>query len=385
MVEIHFDNYEVFILDFIEGRLNQQQSAALMAFLKTNPRLIEEMDEVEKFILRPDNENEFRGKEKLKSIAIKPFSGIEFNNYEIIMAAAVENHLLPDQKKQLDDFLTSNPLLSDELIRMQKCVLRPDNSIVFENKTLLKQQLTLRTPAWRQKAGILAVAASIVLLAGLYLLLRPTQTIDQQTTDQPVVSRIQHEDDSAVAMPSLSKTVIEASDVLQPAQEFLFRQTDITSNQLAEKIIYEKPAAEIPRPGRIAFIEPIAFAKVIVPTESNITADWRYEVSVYFNDVMLAQSIRHGEHAGEIDRHSVFTLGGSIIRNIFNPTEIQTQPLINRVKWWELVDAGVTGFTFMTGSDIEFRTQTNEKGKLESFALEGRLLMISHSMAENNK
>jgi hypothetical protein len=62
------------------------------------------------------------------------------NNYEEYFMLYADNELSAAEKKAVETFVIQNPDLEKELLMVQQTILKPDNRIVFENKSLLMKQ-----------------------------------------------------------------------------------------------------------------------------------------------------------------------------------------------------------------------------------------------------
>jgi len=67
---------------------------------------------------------------------------IDRHNYEEYFLLYVDNELNPDQKKQVDAFVSENPDLEEELVMLQQSKLIPDDSIIYDGKEKLMRQET---------------------------------------------------------------------------------------------------------------------------------------------------------------------------------------------------------------------------------------------------
>ena len=54
-MEINRNNYEVWLTDFMDGKLSATRTEELMSFLDQNPNLKEEFEGLETIILKPGN------------------------------------------------------------------------------------------------------------------------------------------------------------------------------------------------------------------------------------------------------------------------------------------------------------------------------------------
>ena len=62
------------------------------------------------------------------------------NNYEEYFMLYADNELSVAEKKAVETFVIQNPDLQNELLMVQQTILKPDNNLIFENKSLLMKQ-----------------------------------------------------------------------------------------------------------------------------------------------------------------------------------------------------------------------------------------------------
>ncbi len=105
---INIHNYEEFLIDFIDGTLNDEEHAAVVMFLENHPNIADEFSGIADFNLDFCN-IEFSAKESLK----KSFD-INLENYEHYFIAAAEGDLSSDELIQLEEFIEQNPTLEKE-------------------------------------------------------------------------------------------------------------------------------------------------------------------------------------------------------------------------------------------------------------------------------
>lgn len=166
---IHIENYEEFALDFIEGTLSPEMHRSFEAFLLLHPAIAEEIESMQAFELPAlDAELSEEFKQNLK-IEITPTAGIDESNYEESFALAVDKDLNPELAKNTLRFVDANPALASDYIAYQRTKVQPDLSVVYTDKSALKQPISLwaayRTP-------IMRVAAAVTLIVGISSALR---------------------------------------------------------------------------------------------------------------------------------------------------------------------------------------------------------------------
>ncbi|MCX6230250.1 MAG: hypothetical protein NTZ33_01785 [Bacteroidetes bacterium] len=169
-MEINKENYEIFILDYYEGRLNQAEEQALLAFLDANPEIKAEFESFENISIAENDTIHFELKDSLKKPDTSSPLIINQTNYKNYFIAAVEADLTPAQKKQLDIFLLQHPDLNEEFHLFQLTKLTADKNIVFENKRQLKKFILFNTAINKKLIyQSLAIASSFLILISVSL------------------------------------------------------------------------------------------------------------------------------------------------------------------------------------------------------------------------
>ncbi len=162
-IDINISNYETYVIDYLDGKLNAVEMACFIAFLENNPDIKEEIIELNEITVEPGDYN-FTEKSRLKKKVVISVGNINEDNYEEFFIADHEGDLVDSQKEMLWQFLDKNPSLHPEHKLFGDVKLEPDTSIVFTDKNLLKRKSVI-TPVWYS-----AAAAILVLFAAYWFL-----------------------------------------------------------------------------------------------------------------------------------------------------------------------------------------------------------------------
>ena len=181
MEHISIFNYEAFYLDFLEGNLNEEETALFLAFMGAHPELRLE-DEV---LFAIDTEFitlDQSVKENLKQLNFNE-AGISLNNVDQFLIAQIEGLLSASKNAELNVFLAQNPsLLKDQRVYAQT-KMNADLSIVYADKSSMKQ--ARRVALW----PILSFAAAASVAVFFFL----ENSVDQfaQTAEKSAKMRIE--------------------------------------------------------------------------------------------------------------------------------------------------------------------------------------------------
>lgn len=160
MERISIFNYEAFYLDFLEGNINEEDTAMLMEFLKKHPELVVDMDElpsleIEEIAAPVELENQ------LKQVDVDNDS-ITLQNAESFVIALIEEQLSSEKSQELIKLSEKETKIAELIKSYQVAKLTPDYTIVFGNTAVLKQ--SRRLVLW----PYVAAAASLLAFVFMY-------------------------------------------------------------------------------------------------------------------------------------------------------------------------------------------------------------------------
>jgi hypothetical protein len=159
-MQITKDNYELFIIDYLDGKLDSKGKQDLIAFVEANPSIKEEFE-----LLKDSADLEMDS-----TIQIPDFSGLkkqtilpENHSSDELMIARLEGDLTQNQIKEFDAVLVKNEIKQKEFSLYKSTKSIPDLSIVFPNKKALKKGGLIIQFKSIQKY---AAAAAVIMLLG---------------------------------------------------------------------------------------------------------------------------------------------------------------------------------------------------------------------------
>ncbi|NRA11820.1 MAG: hypothetical protein HRT57_07690 [Crocinitomicaceae bacterium] len=162
MGEISIFNYEIFYLDYLEGRLSEEDIRMLMAFLKEHPEC--ELDDPDLPVLSAVDTIVYKGKSSLKQTDDK--EAITLENIEYFMISDAEGIISDEKRVELNQVVAQNPELETERKRFGAVYFTPDMTSVFENKGDLKRRKTIVLWPYVSVAAAASVIAFVFLMNG---------------------------------------------------------------------------------------------------------------------------------------------------------------------------------------------------------------------------
>jgi hypothetical protein len=135
-MEINRQNYEMYLLDYIEGQLPENMVLAMLTFLKNNPEIETEANALLENTFVADVVK-FNGKDSLKKNSDQDIIGI--SKFEQLSIAFLENDISPEDCDNLNKILQLDETKLAEHKLLNSTRLKSDLSVVFPNKKQLKR------------------------------------------------------------------------------------------------------------------------------------------------------------------------------------------------------------------------------------------------------
>jgi len=260
MERISIFNYEAFYLDYLEGRLNQEDSALLLLFLESHPELIVE-DGLDSFaidenvVLNPKIKNSLKEVDETSSVSI---------NVDHFIIAKIEGQLDEQKLHELDLFIANNGLIDLEL-SYKNTLLKPDPNIQFSQKKNLKRQQKIALWPLYAVAAVLLIAFLIWPISndlkiggfddGLAMFSKekptkvtpnnPSTSVEEKVIINPYQKQLPSKETKNILVSGLNKRSLKTIfdlDTLHPitdniygstlGSEELFKNLDVASNDI---------------------------------------------------------------------------------------------------------------------------------------------------------
>ncbi len=161
-MEISRQNYEQYFVDYLDGKLNDEQVGVLMSFLEFNPDLKEEFTDIEKIYLAPD-ETKFSGKANLLKSEFDLSEAAILKDFDMYCISSMENDIAGEDEEILQGIIRDDPDREDTYMLYRSTRLLPDESILYPEKAKLKKRF-INIPYRIILPAAAAVAALIIIL-----------------------------------------------------------------------------------------------------------------------------------------------------------------------------------------------------------------------------
>jgi hypothetical protein len=171
------NNYEAVYLDFLEGSLNEENTAALFAFLEENPdlKLEEELVSLEINSIKLDPAY----KQSLKQVLFDEDT-ISISNVNSFLIAQTEGILSSKKEQELEQFIALHPVYKGEQKLFQASHLKANLEEIYTEKGALKQ--VIKIALWPYISAAAAACIVILLTLGNFNSKETTTNIAQATS-----------------------------------------------------------------------------------------------------------------------------------------------------------------------------------------------------------
>ena len=354
-MQIDRSNYEIWIIDWLDGNLNSYQAAQLNLFLDQNADLREEFNNLtnSKLLSPPIT---FQNKGNLK----KSSSDITQIQFEYLCAAYLENDLTISQKEEIDEIVKKSPARKKTFDQIQRTIIVPEKT-GYNHKNLLLKRTAYKKVIWLVVKS-LSIAAAISLIIIVYTHIPPATSSRISKSAQSLAA------DSVIQVPS--------SEIVKN------KQSKDSKTEPSEKKNENRPAVFSKKDIVIHHGTTIArSADSIIQTSDNQEMSIEkvpVHPSVDLGKVMagntLMPSIPKSETsaAGDERNHA-----GRFISKTFREKILKIKtPADTPLKGYEIAEAGVTGLNKLLGWQMALEMKKDENGQAKSVTFSSGILKI---------
>lgn len=224
-MKINRDNYESFFLDFLEGKLKENQIDEFLDFLEQNQDLKDELHQFESVHL-PEEQILFTDKGKLYKS-----DSDQMGNHENKLIAYLEGDLEKEERIRFEAYLASHQELQKEYNLFAKTRLIPDTGIRMPDKhKLYRKSGSVVAMNW-----VLRAAAVVILLWGINALYRDNNQPEGQKMAQQVAIVTPKRVVPPVTKIAKEKLILEEPKPLKASQSISSRSSHKQSKERPEE------------------------------------------------------------------------------------------------------------------------------------------------------
>jgi hypothetical protein len=355
-MEINRHNYEAYAIDFIEGKMSPSVAAAFIAFLTDNPDIAQEVELLRDF----DTDTNMPPVHQDFSFLKKDYNNIKLdsNNFEELCIAYHEGDLNENTQKSLIEFIHNNKKRQEIFNTYKQLKIVPDQRIAFGSKGSLKQ----KNAVWLNSRRIalistMAAAASFAMV----FIFRINNSIEPKNPGIAQPSSTKIEQVEKYTPESIKSQVV----VQQPVEKA------VTQKQDNNRVIHSKQIEEY-SPASIAAVSDSADSEVIrlariEPKPIQVENKTEIQTLLLSKQIVMKKTAKEEQNAIEElrDKTNILVTRAS-------------QLSVNSV-----IKSGINGLNNIAETDLSYKSQTDDKGRITIFALSSESFNIKRRIRNN--
>jgi hypothetical protein len=345
-------NYEIWLIDYLDGNLDPRQVEQLISFLENNPDIKEEFNEITQYNISPDN-NSFRHKNNLK----KTVSDLSESQFEYLCVAALENDLSDSQAAELNEIFAESPEKRKTYELIQK--LKLSAPMVEYRKKYKLIKLTTMQRIVRFTAIGLSVAATIAIMISIFNI-----SVNKSTR----IAIVNLKDTNAVVANQVKRAPIIPA-VVEKETKYLPLNNDLSLQKtVSDEMKSSKTGSSVADSTIIkSTIQPVIISKI----------DYKENVRIAkgnFVGTLVAIKTPGNNIPGTIEEPG----SGGFIAKIFREKILKaSDPEQGQLKVFEIADAGITGLNKLLGWQMSLKKNKDTKGEVKSVYFSSKLLKFN--------
>jgi hypothetical protein len=353
-MKIDRSNYEIWLIDMLDGNLSEKQVEELKSFLEMNPDLKEEFNDVSSVSLKP-SESIFLNKANLK----KSSGDLPESQFEYLCIGYLENDLSDSQREELMLIVSRDSEKKRTFELIQKTKIIPE-SIIYEYKNRLIKKTPVQKIVRMSFLG-LSAAASVAILIAIFMTVPRNLSNDNFKKDMYAGSNPGGNNSTKPTVNNITKGTIETkvqnrkvavAEIQKKTTAFPHTDSSFISISDAVPVIIsrEKELMKVP-----------VFAQVdLKEAAENITlrASNSSLIIPYYDE----------------ERSNIGRFIAKNFREIFLKEKSQSD---SPLKAYEIAEAGVTGLNKLLGWEMALDEKNDENGDLQSVYFSSKMIKFN--------
>ncbi len=334
------DNYEAYLIDYMEGTLSGNLIVEIEDFLSRNPDIKNELEDIENVSIKPE-----KGKMPDKWNLKKAPYFFEGNYFDHLCIAKLEGDISASELRELNQIIAETPALNGEYQLYEKTILQTDKTVSFGNKNVLKHYSIGTTSKLTYSA--ISIAASVILFFSIY---------KYNSVDNQYVGVLANQSKTEIQIALTSKTQIK--------EPFKNKELIIHSKtkEIKKELVAENNSA------KINYTEPIELISYktihsIKEQNSKIILE-SIKVAPTKTGTDIVNAVKQ-DYANNQDYASV----KEYVREKFKSDVLNQSPK-EKITLLSIAKAAVNKFNNLTGTSIKIEGKYNDQGKIQMLALE---------------
>jgi len=369
-MEITRGNYEMFLIDYLDGKLSPVEVADLLIFLEENLDIKSEFEGVESLL--PLNSSIISYPEKASLKKNLNQASCDDKDVEKLLVGNLEGDLTLDEQVQLEQILAQNSQFKKEQKLFEYTKLKPDLDIKFANKQSLKRKSKVIPLYYRY-----AAAAAVVLFFVTLQYFNNTKLQTELKLDQVSISS-----GNVNTMPSTANSpdAITQNQVALKLAEKKVNQKQVFNKSVAQGedlLLLQNAALTEELPIILAKNVPISLKDVSLSTDIAVIDSLTHPVAsvTEINPKDDSKPVKDSYLSWK-------EIASKKIKQLSKDKLKEEQPgnaAGNKLTAWDFASIGARIIEKVGGKTIQLKRSYNEQGELTEYAILGSNFEFSKS------
>ncbi len=348
-MQINRSNYEIWFIDWLDGNLNEIQAEQLIQFLRQNPDLKDELEEINTMRLKP-SEKTYPYKNHLKKTSVSD------SQFEYLCVAYNEHDLSPEQDIELKEIVEHDPEKRKVFDLIRKTKLSPTAVLYKRKKLLIKRTIGQNVI----RIAIVGLSAAAITILSIIAFKTKSNFLPDKSE---ITAQIIKNENKVVTSSNSSK--ITTDDVkhadIQSRKHLASSKKTPESTEKTLQLQKDSSSGLLPR-------APVIVEKITRSTQITLNGNVIPGSLIALQyDSIIPQDYDNGQ-----SRFSKF------IAKAFREKLLREKtPKDSPLKAYEIAEAGITGLNKLLGWEMALDERKDENGKLKSVYFSSKILKFN--------
>lgn len=355
-MKIDRSNYEIWFIDWLDGKLNEYQIEQLNLFLSENPHLQEELKEMDISLIFPPADV-FKAKSGLN----KTPAEITESQFEYLCAANSENDLSPEELEEFYQIISINPHRRNVSVLFRKLKLNAPDIRYLNKKKLLKRTPLQKTI--RLSAALLTVAATIALLITFSIYFSGKERKSRDNITKLITNGAGTENAN---LPQQTEDAVK--ELKQSGEKLIRKAPASTVNKMTAMDEIKDTLKNEPDGPVAATMASLTIISARIPSCSVLSPFYQSSIQKYNLIPHSTDSLIYPDERWTAGRFLARVFRDKILKE----EKIDDSP----IKGYEIAEAGVAGLNKLLGWEMAFEKNRDENGELKSIYFSSKILKV---------
>jgi len=357
-MKIDRNNYEPFLIDYLEGKLGADDCEMVRIFLMENPDIAEEFESIFSAEI-PAEPVIFEGKDALKKKA-EELLPETYSGMDEFLVAKLEGDLSMEENALSDKILNISEEAATEYQFLLNTRISPDKKLYYPDKSSLKRSV-FPFLTQRQFRMTLSWSAAAMLIASFLL----------------INSRLYRQEDEPIAFQSQKKSE-KIENQMDNSQDNVLNELHPETSVAMASLGHQQAEKSVKKE-----FEKAEIVNTVIAVGDSIPDQIAYNEELSGYQVAIRIEYEEPENAVQplysVDQYLLKQFRKQILK------ETREQYETRKFSGWDVADAAMQKIGQLFGREWHLVKEYNDEGKITNLAFQGRIVYINIPVTKNER